>query len=189
MIDENAYGIAIGYYALEDDEYGLEPTEFVVRYLDFRVAVRECLAELELGNGVRALDFGHLVYAEVADGEQSQDPLRWLKTVRARLSARGFDTLGVLTYGGRWLPDADQAGVPELVQAGTVELWAVAYPSEPLRRALWADAAARQDEDCPDGWGPGLYVDAEALEPLGRKLKNAPTPLRSGGATYYRFGP
>jgi hypothetical protein len=188
MIDENAYGIGIGYYTLEDDEYGLEPTEFMARYLDFRHALRECLDELVLGTGVRALDLGHLVYAELADGDQTTDPLDWLKAVRARLLTRGFDTLGVVTFGGRWLPEADEAPLPELIQTGNVELCSVAHPSEPLRRALYADAAARQDEDCPDGWGPGLYVDAEALEPLGRKLKNAPTPLYSGGATYYRFG-
>jgi len=60
-------------------------------------------------------------------------------------------------------------------------------PSEPLRRALCADAASRGDQDAA-GWGPGLYLDVDAVEALGRKPKNQPTILRSGGAEYFRAG-
>jgi hypothetical protein len=31
-----------------------------------------------------------------------------------------------------------------------------------------------------------LYVDTEAIEALGRALKNAPTPLAVAGATFFR---
>ena len=62
-------------------------------------------------------------------------------------------------------------------------------PSEPLRRALAAEVATRRaDEDDERGWGPGLYVDVEAVEALGRNFKNAPTALEIGGATFYRVG-
>jgi hypothetical protein len=189
MIDENTYGIGIGYYALEDDEYALERPAFLARLGEFRVTVLECLETLPLGGGVRAFDLGHLVHVEVADGEQTADPVAWLRTVRDRLSALGIETLGVISYGGSWVAEADEAPRPELTSCGPVALCSLSYPSEPLRRVLYADTAARRDEDHPDGWGPGLYVDTEAIEPLGRKLKNAPTPLRAGGATYYRFGP
>ena len=188
MIDENAFGIALGYSGLEDDEYALEREEFLSRWAEFRACVLECLHELPPGRGVRALDLGHLIYAELADGDQSEDPVHWLRAVRARLAARGFETMGVVTYGGRWVPEAAETALPDLSEGPEVQVWSVSYPSEPLRRALWAETAGRRDEDCPQGWGPGLYVDSDALEPLGKKLKNAPTALHAAGATYYRFG-
>ncbi|MBN1609492.1 MAG: hypothetical protein JW940_22870 [Polyangiaceae bacterium] len=62
-------------------------------------------------------------------------------------------------------------------------------PSEPLRRARYAETQTHPDEttDLAD-WGPGLYFDTEAVEALGRRLKNAPTPLSSAGATFYGMG-
>ena len=189
MIDENAFGIGIGYYALEDDEYALERPAFLARLGEFRETVLAYLETLPLGSGVRAFDLGHLIHVEVADGEQTADPVAWLRTLRERLSALGIETLGVVSYGGRWVAEADDPHRPEVTSRAAVELCSLAYPSEPLRRVLYADTAARRDEEHPDGWGPGLYVDAEGIEPLGRKLKNAPTALAAGGATYYRFGP
>ena len=63
----------------------------------------------------------------------------------------------------------------------------LSLPSEPLRRALYAETASHgADEDDEDAWGPGIYVDTEAVEALGRTLKNAPTPLAIAGATFYR---
>jgi hypothetical protein len=49
-------------------------------------------------------------------------------------------------------------------------------------------ATRRADEGDERGWGPGLYVDLEAIEALGRSFKNAPTALEIGGATFYRVG-
>jgi hypothetical protein len=185
MIDENAFGLLVSYYEIEQDEYGLERDEFVKRYRAFVGAVEECVEALPLGRGVRCLDLGHAVYFELAEGDETEDPLGWLRLVRARLTARDFVTLGLLTYGSRWVDEPDAAAPP--VQLGDVRVLRASLPSEALRRALYGDAAGRQDEDCP-GWGPGLYVDTEALEPLGRKLKNAPTALMASGATFYRFG-
>ncbi|MFC1642903.1 hypothetical protein ACFL5O_09520 [Myxococcota bacterium] len=188
MIDENAFGIAIGYYSIENDEYALEREEFQARLEEFRDATQSCLAELPLGTDVRALDLGHLVYVEVAAGDQSEDPLRWLRNVRGRLAERGFETLGVITYGGRWVPELELEELPNLVPCGPVQLCCVSHPSEPLRRALQADAAAHYDEESLEGWGPGFYVDTEAIESLGHKLKNAPTELAAGGTSFYRIG-
>jgi len=69
---------------------------------------------------------------------------------------------------------------------GTAEVTAWSRPSEPLRKALYADTATRPDADGEGGWGPGLYVDTEAVEALGRTPKNAPTTLRVAGAEFYR---
>ncbi len=185
MIDENAFGFLISYFDVEDDEYALERDEFVARFTLFRRTIVECLDAIPLGRGVRAMDIGHAVYAEVAEGDQSEDPLSWIKMVRARLSGRGFSTVGVLTHGSRW---EVEGAVPFSTEfAGDVALTSVSRPSEPLRRALSADAAAREEE--AEGWGPGLYLDTEAVEALGRTPKNAPTLLRaSGGAEFYRAG-
>ncbi len=57
----------------------------------------------------------------------------------------------------------------------------LSHPSEPFRRAIAVEVASRRaDEDDERGWGPGLYVDDEAIEALGRQFKNAPTPLEAG---------
>ena len=83
MIDENAFGILLSYFDVEDDEYGLERDAFVVRFRAFREVVRECLRDLPLGRGVRAIDLGHAHYVEVADGSQSESPLKWARKMRA----------------------------------------------------------------------------------------------------------
>jgi hypothetical protein len=38
------------------------------------------------------------------------------------------------------------------------------------------------------GWGPGLYLDTEAVEALGLNLKNQPTALNVAEATFFRVG-
>jgi hypothetical protein len=186
MIDENAFGLLVSYYSVEDDEYSLEREQFAERVRTFRDALNECLQELPLGEGVRALDLGHALYLEVGDGEETEDPFGWVRMARARLSAKDFLTVGVLSHGSRWV-ESDGCGSVQIENVGEVSVCRASWPSEALRRALYADAAARRDEDCP-GWGPGLYVDAEAIDAMGRKLRNAPTPLHASCATYYRFG-
>ena len=188
MNDENAFGALISWYDVEDEEYSLERDEFVERLRGFSKAWRDSVEIFKLGAGVRAIDFGHSVYFEIAEGDQSEDPIVWLKMVRARILEQGFTTVGVATYGGRWTagesPSPGRVGVE-----ASIELVPAARSSEPLRRALYAETAARQDdEDAPDGWGPGLYADAEAIEALCRKFKNAPTPLDVAGATFFRVG-
>jgi hypothetical protein len=188
MIDENAFGILLSYFAVEDDEYGLERREFVLRFQAFRETVRAAVRELPLGKGVHAVDMGHALYVEVGDGDQTESPLAWVKKVRARLTEGGFETVAVVTHGGRWVDESAESSI-SVEHLGEVGLVSISLPSEPLRRALYADTASRPTDDAAaEGWGPGLYLDVEAVEPLGIKLRNAPTSLPAGGAEFYRVG-
>ncbi|HWP07383.1 MAG TPA: hypothetical protein VNN72_16645 [Polyangiaceae bacterium] len=187
MIDENAFGLLIAYLSLEDDEYGSEREDFVARYATFTELVRGRLRDAPPATTARALELGHGLYVEVVEGEHVGDLIVWLRETRALLNEQGFSTAGVLTFGSSWLHvDETTSAVIEL---GAVKLSRASGPSEPFRRALSADTAARGDEDGGTaGWGPGLYLDVTAVETLGRKPKNAPTILRSGGAEFFRAG-
>jgi hypothetical protein len=188
MIDENAFGLLVSYFDIEDDEYTLERAAFVQRFRRFRKLVLDALAELGFRPAVRPVDLGHAVYWELAQEDDMQDPIRSLRTVRERLAEQDFATVGVLSHGGRWVPGDDAASDAPELPAG-ITLLEVSSPSEPLRRALYAETQTHPDETSgSEGWGPGLYIDTEAVEALGRKLKNAPTPLSSAGATFYRMG-
>lgn len=188
MFDENAFGLWLSYFSIEDDEYALEPEEFVLRYGEFRELVLGLVREQAPGGGTRAIDLGHALYFEIADGDQNGDPIEWLKHARERLTGSELLNVGVLTHGGRWRHDVDPESASERI-GSDVELVRASLPSEPLRRALWAEAATHSDEDSEiEGWGPGLYVDGEAIEALGRSFKNAPTPLVASGAIFYRAG-
>ena len=192
MIDENAFGVLLSYFGVEDEEYGLGRAEFVERFEAFRAAVRAFLAETPLGQGAFALDLGHAVYAEVGEGDQAGSPLAWAKRLRAALAEKDFETVAVVTHGSRWV--SAEASAQSTEHLGEFALVTASNPSEPLRRAFYAETATRQDEDDVDedgellGWGPGLYLDTEAAEALGMTPKNAPTVLRSGGAGFYRAG-
>ncbi|MEO7037309.1 MAG: hypothetical protein ABI548_25370 [Polyangiaceae bacterium] len=184
LSDENAFGVLIGYHALEDDEYSLEPEQFAARFTAFRNAVRDCVESFPLASSAVAREFGHATYLEFADGDQLEDPITWIKTVRAKLNARDLKSVGVLSHGGRWLHEPAEAAP---ASACGVDYLPVSLPSEPLRRALYAETATHgADENDEAAWGPGIYVDTEAVEALGRTLKNAPTPLAVAGATFYR---
>ncbi|HVW26648.1 MAG TPA: hypothetical protein VHC69_14875 [Polyangiaceae bacterium] len=187
MIDENAFGILLSWFCIEDDEYGRERSDFVQRVQEFRTLVRRAVTEIPLGTGLRVLDLGHAVYVEVGDGDQARSPIAWAKEARALLVEQGFDVFSVVTHGGRWTDDTESASSVE--HLGDAALVTASLPSEPLRRALHAEAASHaSDEDAEDGWGPGLYLDVEAVEALAIKLRNAPTSLRTGGAEFYRIG-
>ena len=182
--DENAFGVLIGYHQIEDDEYRLEAEQFAVRFCEFRDAVRGCLEAFPLAQAAVARELGHAVYLEFADGDQLEDPIGWIKTVRAKLNALELSSVGVLSHGGRWQSDPAEECPPAL---SGVEWQSVSLPSEPLRRALYAETATHgSDEHDESAWGPGIYVDTEAVEALGRTLKNAPTPLAVAGATFFR---
>ena len=182
--DENAFGVLIGYHAIEDDEYRLEPDEFAARFCEFRAAVRACVEAFPLAPAVLAREFGHAVYLEFSAGEQVEDPISWIKLVRARLVALELASVGVLSHGGRWQLESVELPAPSVPG---VEWLPVSLPNEPLRRALYAETATHgADDDDESAWGPGIYVDTEAVEALGRTLKNAPTPLAIAGATFYR---
>lgn len=189
-VDENAFGLLISYFEVEEDEYGLSREEFVQRFEAFRLAVYDYAALTPLGASVRALDWGHGVYFEVAAGDETTDVLGWMRQLRASLGEAGFQTVGVISHGGRWVPE-DEPLDPHVQLVGTAQVTAWSRPSEPLRRALYADAASRlsaEEGEEERGWGPGLYFDTEAVEALGRSPKNAPTALETAGASFFRAG-
>jgi hypothetical protein len=193
MIDENAFGILISDYDIEEDEYELEREVFVQRIRRFRDAVFDHVASQLLANDARALDMGHAVYFEFGDGEQVMNPVAWLRDLRNAVAAQGLMSCGVLSHGSRWV-DEEHGVELEAEQrfVGSVALVRFSHPSEALRRALYADTASRP-VDAPAGeqaesWGPGLYVDTEAIEALGLALKNQPTPLHIAGASFFRVG-
>lgn len=166
----------------------MERDAFVVRFEAFRSAARGCLREYRFGADVRAVDLGHALYVEVGDGDHVESPLAWAKTARARLSDAGYETVVIVTHGGRWVESGTESFF-STEHLGEASLITLSNPSEPLRRALYAEAASRPDEDDPTvGWGPGLYLDVEAAEALGMAPKNAPTVLKTGGARFYRAG-
>jgi hypothetical protein len=186
LFDENAFGVLIGYHGLENDEYTLEPSDFAARFTDFRDVLRRCLQEFPLAPTAQARELGHALYVEFADGDQVEDPIAWVKRARQQLQARDVESIGVLTHGGRWLDEQALASADGRI--GEVCLLAVSLPSEPFRRALHAETASLADDNSQlEGWGAGVYVDTEAVEALGRTLKNAPTPLSVAGATFYRI--
>jgi hypothetical protein len=187
MIDENAFGLLVSYYSIEDDEYEGERERFIERYATFTALVRERLVEQPPGVEARAIDFGYAFYVELPDGAQHADLIAWLRELRATLGEHGYATAAMLTHGSCWVDEADPR--PDIVDCGTVKLFRASRPSEPLRRALLAEAATHGDEVVgSEGWGPGLYLDLEAVEALGRRPKNTPTILRSGGAEFFRAG-
>jgi hypothetical protein len=184
--DENAFGVLASYFAVEDDEYGLEPAEFAERFEDFRAAVRGFLVESPLGPGARGIDLGHAFYVEIGDGDQAHSPLSWAKRLRAALTEAGFETVVAVTHGSRWV-DAEGESPTSSEFVGDFAVLTVSNPSEPLRRALYADTACQSNDEV-EGWGTGLYLDTEAAEALSLSPKNAPTVLSSGGAGFYRAG-
>ena len=107
-------------------------------------------------------------------------------TLRTRLTELGFSTLW------RRLPrralgrrrERSLKHFPE--RFGDVLVIRASGPSEPLRKVLAAEAAARASDDDTPGWGPGLYVESEVIEALGRKLKNAPTRSAAADTSFYR---
>lgn len=184
LIDENAYGYLFSYLEIEDDEYSLGPEEFTARFLKFREVINAAVAEQAPGEGLRVVELGHAIYLEIAEGDEAVDPFSYLKRVRGLLEESEISTAAVLSHGSRWVTSAASDQASAGVEGAAV------YPSEALRRALYADTACQpgDDEDLEPGWGAGLYVDTEAIESMGKVLKNAPTPLAVAGATFYRFG-
>jgi hypothetical protein len=127
---------------------------------------------------------GHAIYAELRDDGDLGDLLGRLRAANARLSAEGFVNVTVLSHGSRWVREGE--GVSLSLTQEAPRVLRISRPSEPLRRALEVDAFARRDEE-ENGWGPGVYVDTEALEALGKTPKNAPTVLRARGAAFFRI--
>jgi len=185
MIDEDAFGVLFSYYEVEDDEYGLEErADFVARFVSFEELVLELLRGMELPADHHIVCFGHAVYAEFRDVGDCPELFARLRKASAQLSGKGFVNVTVLSHGSRWvLPEQ----TPELsLSDAAPRVVRLSRPSEPLRRALGAETLAHRDEHL-EGWGPGVYVDTEALESLGRTPKNAPTALLAPGAQFFRI--
>lgn len=184
--DENAFGLLFELYGIEDLQYSLEPDQFVERFTRFRDLLLEEASRNSLGEDSALLDLGHALYFEIGDGDQSMDPLDWLGRLCLPLVREPFELCAILTHGGRWI-DPSGHSVPRLEPLeGGYRAIRAAFPSEPLQRALCA-AAFCHGPSGSDGWGTGLFVDSEAALALGKRPKNAPTPLLAGGATFYRL--
>jgi hypothetical protein len=185
VIDENALGVLISYVALEEDEYESDDTgPFVARVTDFRGVCLEALKDAAPAANTHALFIGHALYVEVPEAEQKPKLVSFVRALRERLEERSIATAAVVTFGGRWVEREDVVAV-DVVESEHFKWTEVSLPSEPFRKALQVDAAWRDKEA---GWEPGLYFDAEVLEPLGLNLKNQPTPLYIGDTTYFRVG-
>lgn len=185
LTDENAFGLLILLYDITDLEYGAEPTDFADAFTRFRELVFTRASEEPLGAGALAIELGHAVYFEIGDGDHAADPIGWLKALCLPVIRAGFEVSAILTHGGRWLDSAEP--LPRIDETPGGYRWLrAARPSEPLQRALHASAHCNTS-DGTNAWGAGLYVDTEAVEALGKVLKNAPTPLEAAGATFYRL--
>jgi hypothetical protein len=184
MIDENAFGILVANHCFEDEEYGTDDLDEVVDRISlFRRLVLQYLAENPPGADTHALDWGHALYVELAE-EGVSGLLAWAKALRGQLAEHEFETTLVLTYGGRWV-DTDGAGV-RIEAAGDVQVARLAGPSEPMRRALFAETASHGAPEEESAWGAGLYLDTDAAEALGIRPRNEPTRLEVAGATFFR---
>lgn len=185
MIDEDAFGILLAYYEIEEDEYGSDDrSEFVRRFEAFERAGLSAIESLELPPDHHVLCLGHAVYAELRDREDTPQLFARFRAAAARLTSEGFLNVAVLTHGSRWV---EEERAPELsVSAEPPRVARLSRPSEPLRRALYVGAVAQADDEVA-GWGPGAYADTDALEALGKTPKNAPTALLCPGARFYRI--
>src|SRR4051812_32889020 len=134
MIDENAFGLLISYFGIEDDEYEGEREAFVDRYATFTALIRDRLSEKPPAASARAVDLGYAFYVELPDGEQQGDLIAWLREMRAPLAEHESPTAAMLTHGSSWVSEQDPR--PDFVDCGTLKLFRASLPSEPLRRSL-----------------------------------------------------
>jgi hypothetical protein len=186
VVDQNAFGLLVAFFDIEDAEYSLEPEEFVARCQRFRELALAHLRERALANGTTAFDLGHALYFEFEDGDQLEDPMAWLRALSRRLGDAEFAVVAVLSHGGRWVDEGPGDAASNGASSGPA-IVRVTRPSEAFRRALYAEAATHGSEG-DDGWGPGVFVDEEAIGALKRTFRNAPTPLLASGAKFFRLG-
>jgi hypothetical protein len=201
MIDENAFGVLISYFAIEDDEYAHDADHFRERFTLFGRLLLDFLAERELTPNTSATLLGHALYLELPEedildpeltdaaalSEKKRSLLAWVRGARARLSETDFESVAIVTHGGRWVRGgSDDVAEPASSRAGNTRVLRVSFPSEPFRRALYAETASHGVPSEEQAWGPGLYADTEALSAIGLTPKNAPTPLEAADATFYR---
>lgn len=184
VIDENAFGLAIAYYDVEDDEYGLEDrAAFVARFRAFEATVGQAVGRAQLPDDRLMLGLGHSIYLEFHDAGDTPRLVSQARQLSESVVDAGFRNAVSLAFGSRWVDPAE----PALgMLRGEDDSARLAGPSEPLRRCLAATVLAMGDDEAP-GWGPALYVDLDAADALGLKLKNEPTLLRAGGTNFFRI--
>ena len=156
LVDENAFGILIAHYGIEDEEYALERDAFVERFSEFRSAVLDFVATLPVSSHALALDLGHALYVEFADGEQNEDPLAWAKAARALLTGRSFESAAIVAHGAAHL----HAGVArqlvlqlelehEVADAALADQEALSAAADLAQDAAVVDAPARVAQLAP----------------------------------------
>lgn len=187
MTDENAFGLLISYVGIEDDEYEHDDTAaFAERIVRLRDVCTQALAANPPAANTHAVFWGHALYVEFPEPDAKPSLLSFIRTLREQLLEHGIETAGIVTFGGRWVEQEDRVDL-NVAEHNGVRIATVSMPSEPLRKALYAETAC-QGFDGALGWGTGLFFDADALEPLGLNLKNQPTPLSVADATFVRVG-
>jgi hypothetical protein len=187
VIDENAFGALISYVGIEDDEYEHNDTAaFAERIVQLRDVCTQVLESSAPAPNTHAVFWGHALYVEFAEPEGKPSLLAFIRTLREKLQQHSIETAGIVTFGGRWVETEDRVEL-SLNERNGVRIAGVSMPSEPLRKALYAETAC-QGFDGAEGWGTGLFFDVDALEPLGLNLKNQPTPLYVADATFVRVG-
>jgi hypothetical protein len=190
LIDENAFGVLIAHYDLESIEYDMAPEVFIEYLGRFSRLVEERISLSPLATFLRKVELGHAYYFEFADGDQLIDPITWVRETRKTFVANDLPNVCVLCEGGRWVDerpvDASMAAEP------SQDPRPICFgPSEPLRKALATESlaqptTAKEPEEV--GFGPGLYVEKDAIERLGKSLKNVPTALPVLSSVFYRIG-
>lgn len=187
MIDENAFGVLVSYVGIEDDEYEHDDTAaFAQRIECLRDVCKRVLQSNPPAANAHAVFWGHALYVEFPEPDGKPALLPFVRMLREQLRDSGIETAGIVTFGGRWVAQEDCVELSVTAING-VRLASVSMPSEPLRKALYAETACH-GFDGAEGWGTGLFFDADALEPLGLNLKNQPTPLYVADATFVRVG-
>lgn len=187
VTDENAFGLLISYVGIEDDEYEHDDTAaFAERIVRLRDVCTQALANNPPAPNTHAVFWGHAFYVEFPEFDGKPSLLPFIRTLREQLREHGIETAGIVAFGGRWVEQEDRVDL-NVAEYNGVRIASVSMPSEPLRKALYAETAC-QGFDGAAGWGTGLFFDADALEPLGLNLKNQPTPLYVADATFVRVG-
>ncbi len=161
--------------------------QFIERYATFTALIRDRLTEKPPGTSARAIDLGYAFYVELPDGEQQGDLIGWLREMRATLAEHDFDTAAMLTHGSCWVDEQIHGRYRRLRHREAVSR--VAAQRAPASLAV-AEAATHGDEELSiEGWGPGLYLDLEAVEGVGPKAQEYADDLaQRGGAEFFRAG-
>jgi hypothetical protein len=184
-MDENAFGILLAHYDLESIEYSLDESAFVEYLGRFSVIVEQRLQASPLAKGYRSIDLGHARYFEFAEGDQLENPIAWIRELRKAFNSADLPNVCLLSAGGRWVTENAEAALDS--SDAPIDYG----PSEPLRKVLAAEVSSQPNTAVGDqetGWGPGLYVEKDAIEQLGLQLKNAPTALPVLSSIFYRIG-